>query len=136
MSLSVPLVGNQRLLQVLIAGWGSLTMHLYQNNVTPSPGTVLGNLTEATFPGYSPQAVSNWAAPAPDGSGVRYMTQATAVTFTFTGTGATNNIYGYYITDASNNLLWAEYFAGAPIVMQNPGQQIQVTPVFTDRSEY
>ena len=114
----------------LLAQWGTLTMRLYQNNYTPAPGMALANFTEATFTGYSAQAivqngsvaiVSNQAVQADD-----------QVTFQQTGTATTNTIYGYFVT-ATDPVTSTEKVVGArlfdsPITMDASGSEILVTP--------
>ncbi len=46
-----------------------------------------------------------------------------------------NTIYGYYITDLTGALLWAE-LAPAPITINASGQTYSVLPRFADTSEF
>lgn len=76
------------------------TIHLFINNYNPGTTSSVGDFTEATFTGYTPQAVAGWNANelSADGS---VSTDATTVK-TWIGpadmTGQT--VYGYYVLSA------------------------------------
>ena len=81
----------------------SLTMRLFSNaiaNITADDTTA--NYTEVSGGGYAAKALANgdWTV----SNGV-----ATLATQNFTFTGAAGDIYGWFITDASNNLITANY---------------------------
>lgn len=113
---------------------GICVLHLYQNNYTPVEASVLGNFTEATFTGYSSVALTSWSLPVLT-SPYQQITSA-AVPFTVGTVGTGNNIYGYYVTDGSGNVLWAERDGNAPIAMSTTGAQYTVIPRFSLQSEY
>jgi hypothetical protein len=109
-----PYMLNQALLgirtQLLIPG--NPKLHLFQNNIVPSPASLLADFTEATYDGYA-------AGSMPLSGGPYRRTDnsfAIASTFSFNMTGSTtpNNIYGYYLTDFTNaQLIAAARFANA-----------------------
>jgi len=103
-------------------------LRLFVNDITPDENTVIGDLTESTGDGYSPQTLSgaNWTI-STDGSGV---TTAEYPQVTFTYTGAEANVYGYYVT-SNGVLLWAERFSDGPYTIPSGGGEIKVTPKIT-----
>lgn len=136
MSLKVVRAGLEFLLTELVANWGVLTVHLFQNNKVPADGDGVGDYTEATFSGYNAQNASGWSAPTLQPDGVHFQTQATAMIFTHNGGGTSNNVWGYYVTNSGGVLLWAEQFTSPPIFMSVTGDFISLVPTFQDRSEF
>jgi hypothetical protein len=92
---------------------GDWTLHLFSNNYTIVDGTVLGDVVEAAFSGYS-AITPTWAAPALV-SGVPTRI-ASSVTWTYTG-GSTYTVYGMYMTDAANTVLLGGFNFPAPVVL-------------------
>jgi hypothetical protein len=88
-------------------------LRLYSNDVTPSETSSSASFTEVTGGGYAAKTLTaaNWTITAGDPSFGIYAQQE----FTFTGvTGGSGEIYGYYVTDASDgSLKWAERFPGS-----------------------
>mgnify|MGYP001197185523 CR=1 FL=1 len=129
MALVVPDVAEIILLQYLLNMVAAThpVLHLYTNNLTPAEATVLGGLTESTEAGYAAITLpgTSWTTTQSVGvtTGV-YSEQ----TFTYT-TGVT--VYGYYITNTSNQLLWLERFAGGPFILPTGGGEIAVQPKIT-----
>ncbi len=102
------------------------------SNTTPTTATVLGDLTECDFAGYAAVNVTGWTAPSV-AAHVATMTAAPK-TFTRSSTGASQNIYGYYVTDSGSTVLyWAERDGNAPIVVTNLGDSYTVTPAMTEQ---
>jgi hypothetical protein len=117
------------------AAWNAtaLKIHLYKTNVTPTTSSVVGDFTEADFPGYAAQDVITWGAASVAGH-VATITAASN-TFTRSTTGAAQNIYGYYVTNAAGTVLyWAELDPAAPRIVTNAGDTISVTLAMTDQS--
>jgi hypothetical protein len=99
-------------------------LKLYTANTPPDESTVVGDLTEATGNGYADVTLipSNWVI-SPDNP-----TRAAYPAHAFVFTGAVGNVYGYYVVQATSGaLLWAEHFAGAPLNIQNNGDEIRVS---------
>lgn len=134
-NIKVPDAGLLKLLDYLSTNlFGTLKVRLFKNNLTVVAGTVLADLTEANYSGYAAQTAAGWSAAAiVSGAG---STTGTPLTFaTANPTTITNNIYGAYITDAGNTILyWAQNDANAPIPMAVPGQIYVYTPNFADTS--
>lgn len=138
MSLVVPNSADVLMLQYIVnmiaqdggsaPSGGQRLLHLFINNQVPGKTTAMANFTEATgVPGYSAITLlgNQWTTTTAGGiNSAVYSSQ----TFTFT-TGV--NVYGYYITDLSNNLLWAERFSTAPYTLPADGGQVAISPVLS-----
>lgn len=115
---------------------GDLKLKLYTNDYTPAHDDVVGDYTEmGSVQNYTEKtlAPASWnAATAGTGSGTANANKATATygqqTFTADGTGGSQTVYGYFITDdAGTTLLGAEKFATAKTYANN-GDAIKITP--------
>lgn len=108
------------------------TLRLFVNNYTPVPASVAANFTEMSTQGYAAITLTNtnWTVTNIDPEAEAVQAQQT---FTFNGTGGDTNVYGYYLTDnTAGELLWAERFPTAPILVPASfGGQIRVTPRIT-----
>lgn len=103
-------------------------LQLYTNNKTPAAGDTEADYTEASGFGYAAITLSgaSWTITPGAPSSASYAQQ------TFTFTGALGNVYGYYIVQAtSGKILCAERFSNGPYNVQNSGDEIKITPVFT-----
>lgn len=109
---------------------GSLPkLKLFKNDVTPDVDSVLGDLDEADFDGYTTSGIS-WAPAFVNGDGKGQLT-GSAVVFLATGGGTPNDIYGaYVVNNAEDTLLYAERFP-APISIVNPGDFVFYQPSVT-----
>lgn len=133
MAIVVPDVGERYLLNRLLKSTNAsnnLTLRLY-TAVSGSLGesTVLGDFTEATFPGYSAATLTNssWGN-ASTSTGTSSSTYGSAQTFTRSSTGSNEAVLGYYVEDATATVLvYAEAFA-ATANMANNGDSITFTP--------
>lgn len=125
MALYVPQVGLTRMLDEIIGD--TLTLRLFSNNHTPAAGDTSSDYTEVSGSGYSAQALTfaNWTTTADNPA---YTTYNDFVTFNFTG--APGNVYGYYITRASGEVVLAQVFPSAPFVPVN-GSYIKIKPRIT-----
>lgn len=106
----------------------AMTLRLFTNNYTPVEATTELLVTEAAGNGYAskPMAGGGWTI---SGSSP---TQAAFAQQTFTFSGALGNVYGYYVTrDSDNKLMFAEKFTDGPYNIVNNGDQIKITPQFT-----
>ncbi len=131
MSLVLTDVGADAILEAYFndtwpAGGINLTLRLFVTDVTPSQSG--DTLIEATGGGYAAIELTNgsWViTPANDPSDAIYAQQ----TFTFTGALTTNTtVYGYYITDADDVVIYAE--AITPFSPVSSGDNIKITPKF------
>lgn len=125
MSLLVPDVGEVQALTKWLNQ--TLTLKLYSNNVTPAEGDTAASYTEVAGGGYASKSLTfaNWViATAAGVTSAVYDSQF----FGFTGvTNAPGTVYGYYVVDGSNNLLWAERFSAPPFTPV-ANSLIKITP--------
>ena len=139
MSLVVPDDGELLLLQYLVNISRDNTdhpvLHLYTNDIDPEDGSHgasgedfdATNFTEATESGYAAITLTgtNWTTE--QTVSVSKAVYNSGVTFTFT---QSVDLYGYYVTDTSGDILWAERFPGAPVSFSGGGDaaiQPQIT---------
>jgi hypothetical protein len=107
---------------------GDKILRLFSNDVTPTDTSVVGDLTQVdTATGYAPKTLTsaNWTT-----TQVAGVTTAVYSEQTFNFTTLVTN-YGYYVTDASGNLLFLERFTGAPFNIPDGGGTISVGPKLT-----
>lgn len=99
-------------------------IRLFQNDLDPTPSTVLGDLTEATYTGYAMIAVAAWNAGYTEPTTGRGTIVTPLAQFQPTGSAVTNLIYGWYYTDADGDLVCCGRLSGAPIAMAGVGDAI------------
>lgn len=100
-------------------------LHLFKNNHTPLYTDTAADYTEADFSGYGAYQALAWGSAFVNGSNEGEI-DATALTWTHNGGGTANTVYGVYITDGANALMYAERFA-APVSMSANGDKITYT---------
>ncbi len=132
MTLVLPNVGETFLLNLMTnnASTQNLTLRLYSNNYTPVEASTYASFTEATFTGYSAEALTagSWTITAADPSTAAYP----QVTFTSSAGSQNQNIYGYYVTRATGpEVVFAELFTDGPYNIANNGDAIKITLNFT-----
>src|SRR5262249_57789454 len=89
-------------------GWvGALSPRLYQNPQNPGGTGGGGEYTQSPFPGFSAQGWNDWGAPVLDPNNNDQYT-APDHTFTCSGGGTVQKVYGYYATDAAGTVVLAE----------------------------
>lgn len=106
------------------------TLKLYKSNTTPAETDTAGSYTEATFTGYSAAALTgtSWTVTPGAPTSAAYAQQ----TFTSSADQTLENVYGYFVVQASSGtLMWAERFAAAPYAITNNNDAIKVTPTIT-----
>lgn len=131
MALNVPDVGENIALEALVNKTApqNLVLRLFSNNITPSDTDTAGTYTEATFAGYAGITLTGASWGAASGGTITYGSQQT---FTRSSTGTTENIYGYYVTQATSGLLvWSERDGSAPFPVTNNGDAIKITPTIS-----
>jgi hypothetical protein len=74
---------------------------LYVNNLAPTPGTVWGDLTEATFDGYARSSAITYATPFISSTTLVPVMAGDAKTFLCTGQTVTETVYGYAIVSGA-----------------------------------
>lgn len=111
-----------------------LTLCLFQNDHTPTEGDDNSDYVEADFDGYLAVGVDSWTPPYLNGAN-KAETDEINRTFTQTGTGVTNDIYGYYVKNSAGDIIWAERDPSAPVAMDAIGKTYTVFLRFTVNSE-
>lgn len=104
-----------------VSGVGPWELILWTNDITPDQDTEYGDLTEATFTGYSSVTVTreDWTAAVID-SDVAVSTWGETPT-TWTNTGSEQTVYGYAMVTATSPVIrLIERFA-SPVVMGTNG---------------
>ncbi len=131
MALVVPDLGELKLLERLLNntdGSIDLLLRLYTNSPSLGNNTVTADFTEATGGWYTEKTLSTgtWSV-----SIVSNKAEATFSQQTWTVTGATVSITGYYVVfdDGSDTIAWAEDFSGGPRTL-NATDVLKVTPLF------
>ena len=120
MALVTPDVGEVSLLTEFLGNGEDWILHLYSNDVTPNEDTVLGDLTEANYAGYSAPTLtrsvsgSTWETPTTTAN-VTSSRYNPSTPQSFQSSSGTQQVFGWYATGAtSGNLLMVERFATAP----------------------
>jgi len=121
------------ILSAPIPGLLPWTLILWVNDITPDADTVLGDLVEATFPGYARATLSraDWTVPVVH-SGCAHSTWGTDPILWFV-TGPTSDVvYGYAMVDLILGVLrTVQRFDNADIQPLAPGQRIALLPEYT-----
>lgn len=131
MPLNFPDTGENIALEAVVnkTAGQNLILRLYSNNITPSDTDVAGTYTEATFAGYSALTLAGASWNAAAAGSITYSAQQV---FTRNVSGAPENIYGYYCTQAvSGILVYSERDASAPFAVTNNGDEIRITPTIS-----
>lgn len=112
-------------LKVLEADYVGAKLHLYSNDMTPTPASVLGDFTECVFSGYSAKTVV-WSAAFYDENNVPASSGGEAL---FTMSGATPDVaYGAFLTDtAGTKLLWSARLDTPPFSFVKTGDTLAVS---------
>ena len=130
MPLVAPDSGEILLLQYIVnmTPQSDPVLHLYNNtDLTVDDSVVIGDITEASATGYAAITLTGGSWTTTQDGGVT-TAEYSEQTFNFT-TGA--SLYGYYVTDTSDNLLWLEEFSGAPFTLPSGGGTIAITSKIT-----
>lgn len=112
----------------LAAAW----VGLYQQGTqSPTQNTVLEDLVEASYNGYSRQEAT-WFPPW-TGAGGAVTLAGQDVFFSPTAIGVSNNILGVFIADAfyGGNLWMAAPLAAPGVILASPAQALKVQPVYS-----
>jgi len=120
--------GRKALAEYLTAQSGNYKFGLYTNNPGINAGTVMGDLTEATYSGYARQNTT-FSPVAINGDGKAEAT-VSPVTFTHNGGIVSQVINGWFVYDTNKNkLIWCQPLA-APRSMGASGDEITIDPTF------
>jgi hypothetical protein len=115
--------GWKQVLNDLVAASDLARIRLFQNNHVPLLTDTAANYTEATFTGYGGFQSLAWGSAFINGS-TQGEIDATEVTWTRTAGATSNTIYGVYITDAADALVYAERF-DAPLSITATGDAVK-----------
>ena len=97
-------------------------LHLYKNDYTPTIDTILADLTEADFSGYSSVSFAGSATGVDsDGYPIR---ESAVVLYEHNGGAIINTIYGFFIMD-NNQIKYAERLA-SPVDMETTGDVLTI----------
>lgn len=113
-------VGKVRLLTQKLDYLRALICHLYVNNYTPVHGSILTDFTEASFPGYSDQTLSDFSA-AYLNSFNQGETDTNAHIFTQTADDTLQEVYGWYATNSGGEVIMASRNPLGPVPMEHAG---------------
>lgn len=115
-----------------------LKIRLFQNDFTPDDASVFADFDEADFSGYDgAHDCDTWSAGGITWIAPRMTMPGPIITWTSSSGGVANTIYGYYVTDSSDNLIWAERRAAGPLTIGgSAGQTYTVQMQYTTRSEF
>jgi hypothetical protein len=133
MALILTDVGAQQILKKYFknqspAGGNNLRLKLFTNDITVSDGTVTTDLTEATGGGYAEATLATTDGTISVVSGIAQIAYPQSQ-FVFTGAlTSAPTIYGYYIVDADNNLIFVERAPVGYTPLSN-GDMYAVTPI-------
>jgi hypothetical protein len=106
--------------------WTGYTVHLFQNNIVFSYSTLIGGLTECTFPGYA--AVTPGSAVPGATVGKTTPIVVSNAVFTRSTTGVSQTAYGYYVLDGAGNLIGGGTFpAPGPFAFTTAGDALTVS---------
>jgi len=137
MALVCPDDGEENILKLIVNISRSTTdhpvLHLYTNDLDPEDAShgVSGedfdtaDFTEASATGYAAATLtgSNWTIDKV--SGTTSAVYNATITFSVT---AAMSAYGIYVTNTSDEILWAERFPAAPYTLPSGGGNISVLP--------
>ena len=105
----------------------SAILALYANNVVLARTTVKADLTLANFDGYSQFTLGSWRQPYTDLAGDIVISPSVPATFSCTGQGTINTVYGAAVLDSTGATLLAAQEFDTPITPIT-GQAWQITP--------
>jgi len=107
----------------------SAKIHLFINDITPSPGTTFADLVEPTASWYTPAtATYGDVFQNPDGS---VEVRCTSAQFNYSGTDAACTVYGWAVcTPSVFTLLHASNLPGGPTMMGAVGDAVIAYPGF------
>lgn len=141
MTINISNEGEKLLLEAMVGkvAAGNLKLKLFTNSHTPAGDDDVSDYTEmGAVQGYTAKTLttSSWnAGAAGTGTGTSLSNKASITyaqqTWTADGTGGSQTVYGYFITDsAGTTLVGAELFS-APVTFGTLGDVIKIDPKLT-----
>jgi hypothetical protein len=145
MAITISNEGEKLLLEAAVGkvAAGNLKLRLFTSNTTPGHADTVATYTEmGAVQGYAAKTLTmaSWnAGTAGTGTGTATSNKASITyalqTWTADGTGGSQTVYGYFITDnAGTTLIGAERFASSQI-FANSGDLIKIAPALTLSTE-
>lgn len=124
----VPNTGRLDALTYVKNGYFAASLKLFQNNYTPVAGSVLGDFTAASFPGYNSAGIA-YGTVAMHADGWAECVQNTASVFTRSSSGISQTVYGWYLTVSVSGTerVIAARRLDAPFTFTNSGDSYSVT---------
>lgn len=100
-----------------------LSLHLFGNDHLPADGDDAGKYQQVRYPGYAPQSIdqSGWEI-------IGLEAQHQDFAFLLSSGGQFASVYGYYVLDASGELVMSERLDDAPFTMVNLGDKVTIQP--------
>lgn len=107
------------------------TVHLFTNALTPTPSSVVGDFTEATFTGYAAVAVAGWNANRLNTDGSISIDATNVMTFVGPGDATGETIQGYYVLAAGGGTpyLYAVRFP-TPVALLTPADVLALVATY------
>ena len=125
--------GKMDMLGFLLDGDPVINMGLYKNAVTWAHGTLITDITECDFTGYSQMVTGGWSTPALDASFDAYSTGSVVQ---WTNTGATSqSVVGWFYWDVTNAVLIGGGAFDATLTM-TVGMTLALTPELQTQSQF
>lgn len=118
---------RRAMLSFALTDLNAFVLRLYVNNRTPSVGDTSADYTEPAGTWYAPITMSSWGTPYINPSDQGQVDEIIRI-WTAAATVVSESIYGYFVTDGSGNLLWAELNPAGPQAMDTIGQTYSVLP--------
>lgn len=99
-----------------------LTLHLFSNDVYSKRGDMPGTYDEPIGGGYLPQRLPDELWQKDRGDYSRDSMRGIRIEFG----GPVGPVYGYYVTDDANAVIWSERFEDGPYDIQQAGEFIEI----------
>lgn len=122
---------ERALLAQLIPFLSTLILHLFINDLDPTPDDNAAFYEEPAEPWYEPQPLDSWSSVVTDAQG-RAVSYHDFLIFENT-TGPTRPVYGYFVTDELGRFCYAERDPDAPFSLRLGGSAYRLQPKFTLR---
>lgn len=107
------------------------TVHLFSNNITPTPQTPVGSYMEAVFTGYAAKAIAGWTANEWQLDGSVSTTGTGVLSWVGPADASGQTIYGYFVLSAGAGtpLIYASLFAN-PVSLSRVTDVLDLVPTY------
>ena len=106
-------------------------LRLFVNDVVPVVGFTSANYVEPAGSWYRPILLIAWGSPFQNAA-LQAEIDEVIRTFTAAGSVVAESVYGYFVTDPTGLLCWAERGPAAPYPMDAAGKSVSVLPRLMD----